>query len=108
MGDLRCNLQLYKVDFTEPVINITTGERAVSYCGRQQVGKGASASGTLVKNPPVKAGDAKDVGLVPGQEDVLVKEVATLSSTLAWKIPWTEKPRGLQFTGVMKELYMTE
>ena len=27
------------------------------------------------------------------------KEMATRSSTLAWKIPWTEKPRRLQFTG---------
>ena len=27
-----------------------------------------------------------------GQEDSLEKEVATHSSTLAWKIPWTEKP----------------
>ena len=62
----------------------------------------------MVRNPPVKAGDAKDVGLVPGQEDLLVKEVATLSSTLAWKIPWTEKPGGLQSTGVTKELDTTE
>ena len=27
-----------------------------------------------------------------GQEDPLEKEMATLSSTLAWKIPWTEEP----------------
>ena len=27
-----------------------------------------------------------------GQEDLLEKEMATHSSTLAWKIPWTEKP----------------
>ena len=31
-----------------------------------------------------------------GQEDLLEKEMATHSSTLAWKIPWTEKPDGLQ------------
>ena len=34
-----------------------------------------------------------------GQEDPLEKEVATYSSTLAWKIPWTEEPGGLQSTG---------
>ena len=34
-----------------------------------------------------------------GQEDPLEKEVATSSSTLAWKIPWTEEPGGLQSTG---------
>ena len=31
-----------------------------------------------------------------GQEDLLEKEMATLSSILAWRIPWTEKPGGLQ------------
>ena len=34
-----------------------------------------------------------------GQEDPLEKEVATHSSTLAWKIPWTEEPRRLQSMG---------
>ena len=31
-----------------------------------------------------------------GQEDALEKEMATHSSTLAWKIPWTEEPYRLQ------------
>ena len=34
-----------------------------------------------------------------GQEDPLEKEVATHSSTLAWKIPWTEEPGRLQSMG---------
>ena len=34
-----------------------------------------------------------------GGEDPLEKETATRSSTLAWKIPWTEEPGGLQSTG---------
>ena len=33
-----------------------------------------------------------------GQEDPLEKEVATNSSNLAWEIPWTEEPGGLQST----------
>ena len=33
------------------------------------------------------------------REDPLEKEMATHSSTLAWKIPWTEKPGGLQSMG---------
>ena len=33
----------------------------------------------------------------PGQEDPLQKEMATHSSILAWKSPWTEEPGGLQF-----------
>ena len=35
-------------------------------------------------------------------EDPLEKEMATHSSILAWKIPWTEKPRGLQFVGLQR------
>ena len=34
-----------------------------------------------------------------GQEDSLEKEMATHSSTLAWRIPWMEEPGGLQSTG---------
>ena len=34
-----------------------------------------------------------------GWEDPLEKEMATHSSTVAWKIPWTEEPGGLQSTG---------
>ena len=41
------------------------------------------------------------------QEDPLGKEMATLSSTLAWKIPWTEEPGRLQSMGVT-ESDMTE
>jgi len=37
-----------------------------------------------------------------GWEDPLEKEMATLSSILAWKIPWAEKPGGLQFHRVAK------
>ena len=37
-----------------------------------------------------------------GQEDPLEKEMATHSSTLAWRIPWTEEPGGLQSTGTQK------
>ena len=34
-----------------------------------------------------------------GWEDPLEREMATYSSTLAWKVPWTEEPGGLQFMG---------
>ena len=34
-----------------------------------------------------------------GQEDPLEKEMATRSSILAWKTPWTEEPSGLQSLG---------
>ena len=34
-----------------------------------------------------------------GQEDPLEKEMATHTSILAWRIPWTEEPGGLQSMG---------
>ena len=37
-----------------------------------------------------------------GQEDPLEEEMATHSSTLAWEIPWTEEPGGLQSTESQK------
>ena len=37
-----------------------------------------------------------------GQEDPLEKEMATHSSILAWEIPWTEEPDGLQSMGFQK------
>ena len=37
-----------------------------------------------------------------GREDPLEKEMETHSSTLAWKIPWTEEPGRLQSIGLQK------
>ena len=37
-----------------------------------------------------------------GQEDPLEEEMATHSSVLAWRIPWTEEPGGLQSMGSQK------
>ena len=58
--------------------------------------------GSVVKNLPVNAGD---VGLIPtsgrspgGKK----KKVATHSSILAWRIPWTEEPGGLQSLGLQR------
>ena len=51
-----------------------------------------------------KAGDR---GSIPGSGRSREKEMATLSSILAWTIPWTEEPGGLQSTG-LRESDMTE
>ena len=37
-----------------------------------------------------------------GWEELLEKEMATHSSILAWKIPWTEEPGGLQSMGLQR------
>ena len=47
----------------------------------------------VVKNLSASAGD---VGSIPGWGGSLEKEMATHSSILAWEIPWTKKPGGLQ------------
>ena len=39
------------------------------------------------------------LGLIPGSGRSLEKETATDSSVLAWRIPWTEEPGGLQSVG---------
>ena len=54
----------------------------------------------VVKNLPANAGDA---GSIPGSGNHLEKEMTTHSSTLAWKISWTEEPGRLQPMGVTKE-----
>ena len=48
----------------------------------------------MAKNPPANAGD-----VFLGREDPLEKDMAIHSSTLAWGIPRTEEPGGLQSTG---------
>ena len=53
--------------------------------------------GLVVKNLPANAGDE---GSIPEyQEGPLEVEMATHSSVLAWEIPWTQKPGGLQSVG---------
>ena len=43
--------------------------------------------------------NAGDLGLTPAREDPLEKGMATHSSILAWRIPWTEAPGGVQSMG---------
>ena len=42
------------------------------------------------------------------REDPLEKEMATHSSILAWRIPWTEEPAGLQSTGSQSRTRLSE
>ena len=55
----------------------------------------------MVKNTP--AMQEMQVGSL-GQEDPLKEVMATHSSVLAWRIPWTEEPCGLWVHGVAKSL----
>ena len=58
--------------------------------------------GSMVKNPPANAGDTGDLGSIPGQKNPLEKETAIHSNILAWRLPWTEEPGGLQCMGLKK------
>ena len=59
----------------------------------------ASLEVQMVNKPP-----AKQETWIPslGQEDPLEKEIVTHCSLLAWRIPWTEEPGGLQSMGSQK------
>ena len=52
--------------------------------------------GSEVKASACNAGD---LGSIPESGKSPEKEMATYSSVLAWRIPWTEEPGGLQSTG---------
>ena len=56
----------------------------------------------VVKNPPANAGDKDMLVRFLGWEDLLEKGMATHSGILAWKIPWTEEPGGLQSIGLQR------
>ena len=43
-----------------------------------------------------------------GREDPLEKEMAIHSSTIAWKIPWTEEPGRLQFMGSQSQTRLSD
>ena len=68
---------------------------------------GGSPGGSVVKNPPANAGDAREPGSIPGLGRSPGGGMATHSSILAWEIPWTEEPGGAIVHGVTKELDMT-
>ena len=56
----------------------------------------------MVKTLPANAGD---MGLIPGCDDLLEKEMETHSSILAWEIPWTEETGELQSMGLQRVGY---
>ena len=62
----------------------------------RNIASGASLVTQMVKNLPAMQ---ETLVQLLGQEDPLEKEMATHSSILAWKIPWTEEPGGLQSIG---------
>ena len=58
--------------------------------------------GASSKEPPTIAGNVREVGSIPGSGRSLEEEMATCFSSLAWKIPGTEGPGGLQSIGLQR------
>jgi len=56
--------------------------------------------GAVVKNLLDSAGDFRDAGSIPGSGRSPGGGMVTHSSILAWKIPWTKEPDGLQSMGL--------
>ena len=56
----------------------------------------------MVKNLLAKAGDVRDMGSILGLRRPLEEGMVTLSSILAWRIPWTEDPASVQSIGSHK------
>ena len=59
----------------------------------------------MIKNPPAKQ-EARVRSL--GREDPLEKGMASQSSILAWRIPWTEEPGGLQSAGSQSQIRLSD
>ena len=53
----------------------------------------------MIEILPANAEDVRNVVQPLGQEDPLEEGMATHSSILAWRVPWTEEPGGLQSIG---------
>ena len=72
-------------------------------CERDKVVPSSGLSQWLSgKATACSVGDSGDVGSIPYWEDPLEKEMATHSSILAWRTPWTEEPGRFQSMGSQK------
>ena len=69
----------------------------ILYCGK--CSQQGFLHGSMVKNPPVNTETQETQVQSLGQENLLEEEMATHSSILAWKKPWTEESGGLESMG---------
>ena len=58
---------------------------------------------SVVKNPPARQEPQEMRVPSLGREDLLEEEMASHSSVLAWRIPWTEEPGRLQSMGLQNQ-----
>ena len=92
---LHCMCMEGKTIFTQPFHN----KRQITRRKNRSIPPLCLLGGFVVKNLPV----IQETWVWPlGWEDPLEKEMATHSSILAWGIPWTEEPGGLQSMGLQR------
>ena len=84
--------QFYQVEYHNSFLKFIAIKHPVIYQRRLP-------GGSTGRNPPAHA---EDKSSIPGREGPLEKEMATLTSILAWEIPWTEEPGRLPSTGSQK------
>ena len=112
LQDRLCHEQPWKCNFTwwnrRAPMEVTFSARVSAACTHApRLFCPASAlflpDGSMAKNLPVTQETQESWVQSPGQEDPLEEEMATHSSILAWRIPWTEKPSRLQSAGSQTE-----
>ena len=74
------------------------GAKQLTLPGNRTLGTALMALRLLPGDTPAKGGNAGDAGLL-GLEDPLEEKMATHSSILAWKIPWTKESGRLWSVG---------
>ena len=67
--------------------------------GAEDTGVGGFCSGSAIKNLPAIQDPQETQVQSLGHEDPLEEDIATHFSILAWRIPWTDEPSGLQSIG---------
>ena len=87
--------------FPDHCWGLPSGNQALKVNSRFCLRDGGGEAGEFprwhcVKNLPANAGDSRDAVRSLGQEDLMEWEMATHASILAWEIPRTEEPGGLQ------------
>ena len=98
-----CSLPLIHISVFVPILNCEKSCLFLILCffptnSWSQLGEGGASQVGQVKNPPNNAGVHS-----LGWEDPLEGDgMATHSSILAWRIPWTEEPNRLQFMGLQR------
>ena len=90
-------------DLTHCKNSVSVGASRVALPGWGfQGGAGASRVALVVRSLSASAEGIRDAVLIPGLGRSPGGEMATHSSILAWRIPWTEKPGTLQSIGPQK------